>query len=139
MTKIAASLAVAALLLASAAHPALAQSVLQPHSEGDVSFVSGGVAEDSQQAMLAVRKDYNLHLLFAEAVTGGYFANVPIRIINASDAVVVSATSAGPLFYAMLKPGRYTVSAIHRGVWITKTANVPNKGTVDLNFYWPAN
>jgi hypothetical protein len=48
----------------------------------------------------------------------------------------VSATSTGPFFYARLRPGRYTVSASHRGVPMAKTANVPETGAVDLNFYW---
>ncbi len=136
MTKLAIRLAAFMLLLASAAPPAIAQSLPQPQTQGDVTFVSGGVAEDSQQAMEAVKPDYNLHLLFAQAVTGGYFAMVPVRITDASGAVIVKATSLGPLFYARLTPGRYAVTAYHRGVPMTKTANVPATGAVDLNFYW---
>ena len=136
MTKIATCLAALALLLASAAMTAQAQSLLQPQTQGDVTFVSGGVAEDSQQAMFAAKPDYNLHLLFAQAVTGGYFAMVPVRITDASGAVVLQTTSTGPLFYVKLAPGRYTVTAYHRGVPMTKTANVSATRGVDLNFYW---
>jgi len=136
MPKIATCLAALVLLLACAAHPALAQTLPQPQTQGDVTFVSGGVGEDSQQAMFAVKQDYNLHLLFAKAIAGNYFAMVPVRITDASGAVVLNAVSQGPYLYARLKPGRYTVLAAHRGVPMTKTANVPETGAVDLNFYW---
>ena len=136
MTKTAACLATLLLLLASAVHPALAQSLPRPQTQGGVTFVSGGVGDDSQQAMLAAKPDYNLHLLFAQAVSGGYFANLPVRITDATGAVVVSATSMGPFFYVRLKPGTYTVTAAHRGVPMTKAATIPESGAVDLNFYW---
>src|SRR5579871_254816 len=136
MTKIAARFVVLSLLLLPAALPAVAQSLLQPQNQGDVTFVSGGVGDDSQQAMLAAKPDYNLHLLFAQAVSGGYFANLPVRIADASGTVVVSATSMGPFFYAKLKPGTYTVTAAHHGVPMTKTATISESGAVDLNFYW---
>ena len=136
MNKFAARLIALAIFLSPLTYPAVAQSLLQPQTQGDVTFVSGGVGDDSQQAMLAAKPDYNLHLLFAQAVSGGYFANLPVRIMDASGTVVVNATSMGPFFYARLKPGKYTVSAAHRGVPMTKTANIPETGAVDLNFYW---
>jgi hypothetical protein len=136
MTKTANRLAALVFLLLSATCPAVAQSLPQPQTQGDVTFVSGGVGDDSQQAMLAAKPDYNLHLLFAQAVSGGFFANLPVRIVDASGAVVVNATSMGPFFYARLKPGTYTVSAAHRGVPMTKTATIPETGAIDLNFYW---
>ena len=128
----------AAFLLMNCSAPAIAQSMLRPLTQNGVTFVSGGVAEDSQQAMLAVRGDYNLHLLFAQAVTGEYFAMVPLRIYSSSGATLVSATSEGPFFYARLTPGRYTVEAIHNGAWMKETATIRAKGAVDLYFYWPA-
>jgi len=35
-----------------------------------------------------------------------------------------------------VKPGTYTVTASHLGQPITRTAEVPATGGVDLNFYW---
>jgi hypothetical protein len=131
-------LAFLVLLLLPSAPPALAQSMPQPQTQGDATFISGGVGDDSQQAMLAAKKDYNLYLLFAQAVTGGYFADVPVKIYDAAGGTVVNAISAGPFFYARLKPGHYKVTAIHKGQSMTKTANVPAKGAADLYFYWPA-
>lgn len=136
MPKIATCVAALALLLLCSVRPALAQGLPQPQTQGDVTFVSGGVGEDSQQAMFAMKQDYNLHLLFAKAVAGNYFAMLPVRITDASGAVVLNAVSQGPYLYAKLTPGRYTVLAAHRGVPMTKTAIVPETGAVDINFYW---
>ncbi len=136
MNKFTARLIALAIFLSPLTYPAVAQSLLQPQTQGDVTFVSGGVGDDSQQAMFAVKPDYNLHLLFAKAVAGNYFAMLPVRITDAAGTVVLNAISQGPFLYARLKPGEYTVMAAHHGVPMTKTAKVPETGAVDLNFYW---
>jgi hypothetical protein len=135
MQKIAACLASAILLLVLRAPVADAQPT--PQTQGGITFVSGGVAEDSEQAMNAIRSQYNLHLLFAQQGTGAYMANVPVQIIDAVGTVVLNAVSAGPFFYARLQPGKYRVVASHSGNAISRMADVPAAGgSVDLNYYW---
>jgi hypothetical protein len=134
MRRISASLIIAATLGAAAAPLALAQ--MTPQTQGDVTYVSGGVGDEWQQSMEALRAQYNLHLLFAQQGSGAYFAYVPVKIADASGRTVLDATSQGPFLYARLKPGSYTVTALHLGQPITRTAEVPASGGVDLNFYW---
>jgi hypothetical protein len=134
MQKITACLFFAVLLLVVKPLPAGAQ--LAPQTQGGVTFVSGGVAEDSEQAMNAMRSQYNLHLLFAQQGTGAYFADVPVQIIDAAGTTVLNAVSAGPFFFARLQPGRYRVVASHAGNAISRMADVPAVGGVDLNYYW---
>jgi hypothetical protein len=134
MQKITACLAFAALLLLQSTPQAHAQ--LAPQTQGGVTFVSGGVAEDSRQALNAMRSQYNLHLLFAQQGTGAYFADVPVQITDAAGRTLVNAVSAGPLFYARLPPGKYKVVASHKGNAISQLADVPATGSVDLNYYW---
>ena len=141
MSRIATSFAVAALLAVQAAPLAYAQMTgapfqPQPQTQGNVTYVSGGIADDWQQAMESQKSQYNLHLLFAQQGTGAYFAYVPVKITDASGRAVLNVTSLGPFLYARLKPGTYTVTASHLGQPITQTTQVPASGGVDLNFYW---
>ena len=83
MTRIAAYVAVAALLAAQAVPLAVAQTQVpqlnpNPQTQGGITYVSGGIADDWQQSMESQRGQYNLHLLFAQLGTGAYFANVPV-------------------------------------------------------------
>jgi hypothetical protein len=43
----------------------------------------------------------------------------------------------GPLFYAKLKPGRYTVSVDNNGHTINKTTKVGQQQRTALSFIWP--
>ncbi len=123
-------------LLALAPLPAAAQPLPTPQTQGGVTFVSGGIAEDEQQAMQAMRGDYNLRLLFAQEGTGGYFAEVRVRITDSAGITLVDALSHGPFFFARLAPGRYTIFAVHNGKPMTRSADVPATGGVDVNIYW---
>ena len=141
MSRIATSLTVAALLAVQAAPLAYGQMAgmpfqVQPQTQGNVTYVSGGIADDWQQAMESQRSQYNLHLLFAQIGTGAYFANLPVQITDSSGNTVLSAVSQGPFFYARLPAGRYTVTASHLGQPITRTAYVPAGGSVDLDYRW---
>ena len=133
MRLIAASLIIAGFL---AAAPLMAQAQTTPQTQGDVTYISGGIGDEWQQSMEERRAEYNLHLLFAQQGTGAYFAYVPVRITDASGQTVLNVTSLGPFLYARLKPGTYTVTASHLGEPITRTADVPASGGIDLNFYW---
>src|SRR6516162_3431455 len=133
MRLIAASLIIAGFL---AAAPLMAQAQTTPQTQGDVTYISGGVGDEWPQSMDDLRAGHTLHLLFAQQGTGAFFAYVPVRITDASGRTVLNVTSLGPFLYARLKPGTYTVTASHLGEPITRTADVPASGGVDLNFYW---
>ena len=134
MRRISASLSIAVLLAVQTAP--LAHAQMQPQTLGDVTYVSGGIADDWQQAMEAQKSQYNLHLLFAQEGTGAYFTNVPVQITDGSGQTVLNAVSQGPFFYARLKPGSYKVTASHGGQAVTKTATVPASGGADLDYRW---
>lgn len=137
MKRLPIGIAAALLLMQAALSPLAAQSMPQAQTQNGITFISGGVGDDSQQAMLAVKQDYNLRMLFAREGTGEYFASLPLRIFDPAGNLLLKATSAGPFFYARLQPGRYTVEVIHLGQWLTKTANIPAAGAAELYFYWP--
>jgi hypothetical protein len=101
--------------------PAVAeQSLIKPQTQGEVTFVSGGVGGDERIAMQAIRADYNLSLLFSVQGTGEYITDVKVRITDASGNTLLETVSDGPMLFAKLKPSRYIVSVERDGQVIHK-------------------
>jgi hypothetical protein len=122
-------LALSALVLAK-------EPLLKPQNQGDVSFVSGGVGGDERDEMHAIRSDYNLNLLFSTAGSGEYLSDIKVCIKDAGGNQLLETVADGPMFYARLKPGRYTVSADRGGMTIDKNVNVGSNRRAVLSFNW---
>ncbi len=118
--------------------PALAeQSLIKLESQGDVNFVSGGVGGDERAALQAIRGDYNLNLLFSEKGTGEYLSEVNVVIKDAGGNTLLETRSEGPMLFARLKPGHYSISADWDGHTINKMANISSQHKTSLAFAWP--
>jgi len=129
--------ALAAALLVGGIAVADAQQMPQPQTQGAITFISGGVGLGSQQFMESLEKDYTLHVLFVQMGTGAYYANLPVQIVNnATTATILNTVSPGPMFFANLKPGSYSVTSSHNGEPITKNVVVPVGGSAELFFDW---
>jgi hypothetical protein len=123
-----AALTAAALLLT----PALSYSA--DAAAGNVPFITGGIGDDEKDQLEMARHSYNLHILSTEG--GHYLADIAITITDKNGSQVLSA-NAGPLFYARLPSGKYTVSASNAGVVKTKTVNLSTKaGAAKIHFMW---
>jgi hypothetical protein len=112
-------------------------SPLRTQTQGDVTFVSGGIGGDERDALQAVRSDYNVSLLFSMQGTGEYFSDVAVRISDAKNQTVLDTVADGPMLFAKLKPGKYRISAEHEGQEIRKTVTLDNKHRLPLSFTWP--
>lgn len=113
------------------------QSPVEPKTQGEVIFISGGVGADERSAMQAIRANYNLSLLFSIRGTGEYASDVKVYITDSRGNTVLETVSDGPELFAKLKPGRYIVTADRAGQVIHKTATVESKRTTSLSFAWP--
>lgn len=100
-----------------------------------VRYVSGGIGESERAELEALSGQFNLRLLFAMQGSGNYLADVQVRILDASGAVVLSAESNGPWFLAQLHPDVYTVEVSALGQSQRQTARVGAQQS-RLNFYW---
>jgi hypothetical protein len=100
-----------------------------------ISYISGGIAEDSQQAMEAMAGDFNLHLTFAQA-DGSYLADIPVTIRDAQGSTVLDMTSEGPLFYVNLEPGTYIVAADNQGNSKEQQVEITTGKPVSLTYSW---
>ena len=121
------ALAAAALLLAVSQTPAFAAAAQpQQKQQNGVSYISGGVGLDEQNAMNALRADYNLRLTFATRQTGAYRSDVQLDIADAKGNSVLSAASTGPMVFAKLPPGVYRISASAEGKTFKRSVRIGN-------------
>lgn len=131
--------AIALLSLCSILAPAHAEDPNLPEikTQGNVTFLSGGIGSDETAAIKAASPNYALTLQFSSA-TGAFLAAVVVQITDAGGNVVLDTTSEGPYLLVNLEPGRYTVDAmldgISRGTEVTIKSGVPQKRSL----IWPA-
>ena len=118
----------------SLATPVAAEELAVKTSNG-VSYVSGGFGLDERQRLRSIARGDNLELSFAltnKEYLGG--ANVVIKGQNGS--TVLEDVSDGPLFYAQLPAGTYTVEARAMGKTLRQNVQVPSKGQARVHFAW---
>ncbi len=113
------------------------ETALKPQTQGDISFISGGVGGDERDAMRAISKDYNLNLLFSLEVSGEYLRDVQVRIKDTSGKRLLETVADGPMFFAGLKPGRYDLSVEQNGHSIEKSIVIDAQYRTTLSMTWP--
>lgn len=117
--------------------PSLAEeSAIQPQTQGDVTFVTGGVGIDERNELDATRANYNLSLLFSVQGSGNYLSDVNIRITDLKGNVFLETVSNGPKLFAKLPSGRYIVTVDLNGETYHKTVSVRGKRNTSLSFTW---
>lgn len=102
-----------------------------------VSFISGGVGEDSEAQIKAQQKNYNLKCLFT-LNEGNYLADVNVVVTDAKGNKVIEHVTEGPFFLAKLPAGHYTVSATYEGKTQTRRVSVGG-GLQTVQLRWPKN
>lgn len=95
-------------------------------TQGNISYVSGGVGEDEAAAMKSAAPGYPLELQFVQKATprDEFLADVKVRIMDRSKNVVLDAVSNGPYFLAKLPAGTYQIEADHSGVMKRQTVAI---------------
>ncbi|CAG2160882.1 carboxypeptidase regulatory-like domain-containing protein [Cupriavidus numazuensis] len=90
--------------------PMQAVAMLSGHTvPGGVAYVAGGLGKDPVDAIRSMQGGYNLRMTFARARTGGYLADIHVRIEDIHGNRVVAAMAPGLLFYARLPDATYRV------------------------------
>lgn len=108
---------------------------LNVQQQGEAYFVTGGIGEAESNVLENVKQDYNLHLMSSEA-DGAFTGNSRIEIINSRGEQIVS-TESGPLFYANVPAGKYTVvQQMADGTQQTKKVTVGTKRPTNVHFVW---
>lgn len=104
---------------------------------GGVTFISGGVGEDSEAKIKVEEKNYNLKCLFT-LNEGNYLADVNVVVTDAKGNKVIEHVTEGPYFLAKLPAGQYTVAATYEGKTQTRRVSV-GKGLHSVQLRWPKN
>jgi hypothetical protein len=84
---------------------------------------TGGVGEEERAEFMRSYGEYNLHLAFAE-MSGAFLADVDVRIQDARGQELWSGTVDGPMLFARVPSGRYTVIAEFGGETKQRTIEV---------------
>ena len=87
-------------------------SVSVAHAAEVGEYITGGIGASERAEFDARRSEFNFEVKTA-LKTGHYLADVVVTITNEAGQVILDAQTDGPLFYAKLAPGKYTVKAIH--------------------------
>ena len=111
-----------------------------PQRSGGVQYVSGGIGADESHDMQAAASQWPLALEFA--VRSGnlaqWLANVDVRIADRHGREVLHTLSDGPLLFAQLAPGDYTIRADADGRAIERHVHIGPGGHAKLTLVWPA-
>lgn len=130
------AIASAALALAACLSFQTAQAATPtPKQQNGISYLTGGVGQEEQAAMRALRADNNLQLTFATQKTGAYRSDVQIDIADAKGTALLSVANAGPMFYAKLPPGTYRISASAEGKTFKRTVKLGN-APKEMTLHW---
>jgi hypothetical protein len=107
-------------------------------TQGNVSFVSGGVGEDEAAAMKSAAAGYPLELQFVQKASprDEFLADVTVRITDRSKNVVLDTVTTGPFLLAKLPSGTYQVEADHRGVMKRQTVDIRSGKHQRTVFVW---
>ena len=90
---------------------------IQLETQGEVSFVSGGIGRCEALEMQRVARDYPLELVFVKKTPSyeTYLASIPVVVTDSKGNFILDAVTNGPFLLASLPAGRYEVSANYNG------------------------
>lgn len=108
------------------------------HTQGDVTYLSGGVGRTEASAIKHLARLYPLELEFLHKARprDEYLANVKVRIEGEHAKRVLDVTSDGPFLLAKLPAGIYTVSAESGGKVEHRTVEIAPKEHRRVVFEW---
>ena len=123
------------------AGPALANDAANlpaPSTQGNVTYLTGGIGQDEAQAMRNEAAHYPLSLEFVEHAQPNdvYLANIDVRIRDANGNTELTTRSDGPFLLAELPPGRYEVTVNDNGRVKTRDATVAANKPQHIVFEW---
>ena len=110
-------LVMAAAVLLFVGVPARADDIrIGVQTQGTVRYLSGGIGFGEREALsaMASQEKMNLKLVFAER-SREFLSAVPVKLTNASGAVVLNVTTDGPWLFAKLPAGEYHYRAERAG------------------------
>ena len=107
---------------------------LQPVQLGDVIYVTGGIGDEERAALKAAQKYFNLQIMSSR--NKGEFAGDVRIVVRDKDGMQKIDVPAGPLFYAKLPPGTYTVEGSNEGQVKSQKVTIAGNKPVMVHLNW---
>jgi len=108
---------------------------VEQQQQNGINYLSGGIGLDESRA-IQQSAGYNLHMTFAVGAQNLYTSDVDLVVQKATGQPVLNLNQIGPLVYAQLPPGKYTVVATRNGEVRRDVANVGSGAASNLVFHW---
>ena len=102
--------------------------------EGRATYVTGGIGDEERDMLDSVRHEYNLHIMNSSK-KGEFTSDTNLAIYDNKGNQIIN-TAAGPLFYANLPAGKYTISAENEGSTQRKNINISSNHATNTNLVW---
>ncbi len=115
--------------IASADNDAIVQTV------GGVSFVSGGVGQESIQRINSLVSNFNLKMIFA-LNSGDYLSDVRVAIADTKGHPFLDTMSGGPWFLTKLPVGTYQITATYSDHALKREIVVGTANLKIVDFRW---
>lgn len=123
-----------AVLFSTYSVPAIAYEPPAVQTQGDISYITGGIGERETKDLRSQRGKYGLRIVNAGA-KGGFTGSTHITIKDRKGHEMLD-TDGGPLFYANLPAGKYTVIATTEEHKQTKKIIIARHKPTNLRFVW---
>lgn len=107
-------------------------------TQGNVSYMSGGIGSGESTAMRKEEARFPLTLEFVENATPKpeYLANVDVTIRDHANKLVLNTVADGPYLLAKVPPGKYTVTAVSDGKTKTRVVNLSTDKQEEVLMEW---
>ncbi len=110
---------------------------LQPTQVGNITYISGGIGSDEEQAMKSEAKNYDLRISNATKA-GDFIADTNLVIKSKNGHEMIRADNTGPLFYAKLPAGQYVVEVTDGDQKRVRDIKVSDRHPDDMHLIWQA-
>jgi hypothetical protein len=107
------------------------QLAVKPKISVEVGYISGGNSEADRARLREIEDDFNLQLTLME-FEGDFTAGGIVKIMDDSGETLVQTVSEGPLFFAKLEPGNYTVKAEYQGTMQQQQVTIQGEKQTEL-------
>ncbi len=105
-----------------------------PKQVGNIEFITGGIGDEERSSIEAVKSNYNLYVMSA-GTDGAFTGNMHLNILDKSNNSVLD-TEIGPLFYAKLPDGAYTIEGTHNNQTKSEKVTISGGKSKSVHFGW---
>jgi len=107
-------------------------------TQGNITYISGGIGEDEAAAMKAESKSWPLSIEFSEHLVNQdlWVAQVYLRILDSKGKTLFDTTVDGPIFLGKVPPGNYELLATYQEVTKRRVIEIKQGQHIKESFNW---